>query len=120
VVKEDGEEVRFEPEKDSKGHFKQEPGSSLRYVDARGRVMTEGALGQLSQSRGGLAVGYFLLNLLLFLALFGSLWLLLQFQWPHALGLGVVCWLVLALLIIPALTTRAEEAAAKNVTTKAS
>ncbi len=118
VVKEEGEEVRFEPERDSKGHFKQAQRGSLHYVDPRGRVMTEGAFGQMSQSRWGLAFGYLFLNVLLFLALFGSLWLLLQFQWSHALGLSVICWLVLALLVIPALTTKAEEAAAKNITTK--
>ena len=114
VVKEDGEEYRFKPDVDDKGHFKKEEGSSLKYRDARGREMTEGAFGQLTQSRPGLAVGYLLLNVLLFAALFGGLWLLLQFQWAHALGLAVVCWLVLALLVIPGLTTKVEEAARKN------
>ncbi len=38
---------------------------------------------------------------------FLSLWLLLRFQWPHALGLAVAFWLVM-LFILPMILTKAE------------
>ena len=34
---------------------------------------------------------------------FACLWLLLRFQWPHALGLAVVLWLACTLLLWPVL-----------------
>jgi hypothetical protein len=35
------------------------------------------------------------------------LWLLLRFQWHHALGLAVVLWLSLILTIVPILLAKA-------------
>ncbi len=55
--------------------------------------------------------GRFLMNLLLnFLHLglwFAGLWLVLRFTWPHALGLGLVLWLVMMLTILPMLFEQA-------------
>jgi hypothetical protein len=52
------------------------------------------------------------MNLLLnfgFLAVwFLCLWLLLRFQWSHALGLAVVFWLVMVLIIMPMILKPAE------------
>jgi hypothetical protein len=103
VVEEDGQKVRFEAERDQNKNFKIEPGGSLRYLDNRGRVMTRNRLGRLAIPRPGLILA----NVLLYLAHLGvwflCLWLLLRFQWPHALGLAVVFWLVMTLAIVPML-----------------
>jgi hypothetical protein len=118
IVKENGQEVRFEPDRDAKGNFKRErsqppkglgwlvgpgPEQPLRYHDARGRVMTENDIGRLSLFRWGVFLVYLLLNTIHFLLWFVCLWLLLRFQWSHALGLAVVFWLVMTIVILPML-----------------
>jgi hypothetical protein len=40
---------------------------------------------------------------------FVCLWLLMRFQWSHALGLAVVFWLVMLLFIMPMVLRKAEE-----------
>jgi hypothetical protein len=116
LVKEDGQEVRFEAERNEKGQYKITPGQSLRYLekDGRGRVMTEDSMGRVGEFRWGLTVANFMLSLLHFLAWFGCLWLLLRFQWAHALGLAVIFWLVMTLVILPMLLTRVEEVSRKQ------
>jgi hypothetical protein len=42
------------------------------------------------------------------------LWLLLRFQWSHALGLGFVLWLVFTLFFLPMLLGYAAEVAESN------
>jgi hypothetical protein len=120
VVREGEEKSTFEPERDAEGNFFQhrppwwslsqrvEP---LRYIDEKGRVMVEGALGQLSTFRGGWFFGNVLFNLLLLAALFACLWLVLRFGWPLALLQAVVIWLVLLLFVLPPVLTRAEAVA---------
>ncbi|HMC63794.1 MAG TPA: hypothetical protein VKI65_02535, partial [Gemmataceae bacterium] len=44
------------------------------------------------------------------------LWLLLRFQWSHALGLAVVFWLVMTLLILPMLRTQMIKLAQQRAT----
>lgn len=109
----------FKPETDASGKFKQrtatrfghESKDPLRYIDEQGRVMLEGELGVLSRFRYGVFLGNVLLNLLLLGVLFVVLWLMLRFQWPHALGQAVVFWLVLLLFVLPPLLSRAEQTA---------
>ena len=55
-----------------------------------------------------------LLNFGFFLCCWLTLWLLLRFQWSHALGLGFVLWLVFTLSLLPMLLTRAAEVAQAN------
>jgi hypothetical protein len=45
---------------------------------------------------------------------FLGLWLLLRFQWGHALGFAVVAWLVMTLTILPMLLSYAGAAASGN------
>jgi len=111
LILEDGEKVRFDPEKDSQGNYKAEKGQLLRYKDSRGRVMYEDSIGHLSQPRTGLFFGYFLLNALHFAVWFAALWLILRFQWTHALGITAVFWLVMTLLVVPMLITQVEDVA---------
>ena len=55
--------------------------------------------------------GQFYLNLFInglhLLVWFLCLWLLLRFQWPHALAFAAVCWLAISLGLIPELLDRA-------------
>ena len=105
-----GEKRTFEPERDAKGNFKVEKDQPLRYCDAdnKSRYMEEGYLGVITIFH----VSWLVMNLLLnfgFLAVwFLCLWLLLRFQWSHALGLAVVFWLVMVLIIMPMILKPAE------------
>lgn len=110
VVEEDGTEVRFEAERDEKGYFKTQDNKPLRYLDDRGRVMTEGDLGFLPTSRPGLFWGNMLLNLVHLAVWFGVSWLLLNYQWPHALGFAVVLWLIMTMSVAQMLVERVERA----------
>ncbi len=117
VVMEDDERYTFEPERDEQGNFKRHkvPGGRsddpLRYRDEKGRVMVEGSLGQIEAFRGGRFLANVLLNLAFVAACFLALWLLLAFQWPHALGQAVGLALVLLLFVMPPLLSRAESVA---------
>ena len=69
------------------------------------------------------SLGTLLMNVILhfgfFLAWWLSLWLLMRFQWSHALGLGFVLWLVFTLSIMPLLLAYAAgvaEARAEGLT----
>lgn len=107
VPGEGGEKVRFDPLPASEGTYRQ-------FRDESGWVMREydtGPTGTPTKFRWG----RFLMNLLLnFFHLglwFVCLWLLLRFQWAHALGLAVVLWLVLTLAVLPMLLTQAAQVA---------
>lgn len=119
IVVEGDKRSTFKPERDEKGNFKQatstrfgrESKEPLRYVDESGRVMVEGSLGQLTISRPGRFIGNVLLNLAFFGACFASLWLLLGFQWPHALIQAFVVWGVVLLFVWPPVLAQVESTA---------
>src|SRR5207253_1619500 len=96
--------------------FKTGPGEPVRYVEEGGRhrVMTEDYLGTLSSKRWGRLLGNLLLNAVHFAVWFFCLWLLVRFQWTHALGLAFVLWLALTIVIMPMLFRSAEDAARKK------
>jgi hypothetical protein len=54
------------------------------------------------------------LNILHLALWFAALWLLLRFQWGHALGLGFVMWLIMTLVILPMLLEQAAQVAQKT------
>jgi hypothetical protein len=114
IVKEGDNDVRFEAEKDEKGNYKVEKGASLRYIDPRGRVMTEDLPGQWSVTRTGLFFANVLLNGAHLAVWFLCLWLLLRFQWSHALGLAVVSWLVMTLVFVPMVLDQVKDVASKK------
>jgi hypothetical protein len=118
LIKEGEEKVRFTAEKDAKGHYKIDTGKSLRYVDPQGRVMTEDRLGQLSEARRGRLFGNIFLNLGHLAVWFLAAWLILRFQWTHALGVAVVFWLLMTLAILPMILTQAEAAAKRRPSTQ--
>lgn len=108
IVEENGEKHRFDAEMTPQGTFKIEDNRPLRYVeqDGRGRVMTDDAIGGISTTRYGLLFGNLLLNLAHLLVWFLCLWLLMEFHWPHALGLALALWLAFAMLVWPVVRER--------------
>lgn len=111
IVKENGEEVVFEPERDSSGNYKMRTGRSLLYHDTRGREMSEDSLGLLSTFHWGVLLACGFLNLFNLALWFACLWLLLRFQWSHALGLAIIFWLISTVLIVPTLLAKVDSAA---------
>lgn len=111
IVKENGEEVRFEAEKDKNNHYKIDEGQELRYRDDRGRVMTEGSMGRIYSRRWGVFFTYVLLNLGFLGVWFAAVWLLLRYYWSHALGIAVVLWAAMTLIILPLMLARVEDVA---------
>lgn len=112
IVEENGERKRFDAELTTDGHFNVADGRPLRFVEAGGsRSMTENALGQITTMRYGLLVGNLLWNLLHLLVWFLCLWLLMRFQWPHALLLAAVMWLVFSITVWPVVKNRVRRAA---------
>jgi hypothetical protein len=118
IVTEDGQEHVFLPEKDARGTYKRENGT-LAYRDSSGQVMEEGSLGVVRRRHPGWLVLNLFLNFFLLAVCFACLWLLLRFQWPHALGQAIILWGVLLLFVLPMVLTRAEivarERAAKQL-----
>ena len=110
IVAEGGAAVAFEPERDAKGNFHTQQGQNLHYVDKYGRVMLEGDLGEVSQFHFDWLALNLLFNGLLFGLLFAGLWLLLRYQWAHALGLAFVIWAAMTLLVVPMILDYAEQA----------
>jgi hypothetical protein len=114
IVEEEGQKVRFDVQRDQDGKIKDEPGKSLKYIDPRGRIMLDDEPGKLSIFHTSWLLGNLLLNLAHLLVWFACLWLVLQFQWSHALGLAVVFWIVMTIVILPMLLTQVEKAAAAS------
>jgi hypothetical protein len=120
LVKDGDKEVIFKPDRDANGKFKVEEVSflgskqtqMLKYRDERGRVMTEDQPGRVSTFRTGWFLANLLLNGLHLAVWWVCLWLLLQFQWSHALGLALVMWLVMMLAVLPPVFRYAERSAA--------
>jgi hypothetical protein len=121
IVVEGGEKFTFEPERDSKGNFKTRQrasswfGSSqsdpLRYIDGTGRVMEETTLGQIVTFRSGRFFVNVVLNIVFFAVWFVALWVVVRFQWSHALLQAAVFWIVMMLFVLPPLLTRVEAVA---------
>ncbi|HEY7152597.1 MAG TPA: hypothetical protein VH575_01450, partial [Gemmataceae bacterium] len=109
--KTDGDKHVFKPQLDAQGNFKVAKNESLRYYedgDTKKRYMEEGFLGKISIFHfGWLLMGLFL-NFGFLLVWFLSLWLLLRFQWSHALGLAFAGWLI-SLFLVPMILTPAEK-----------
>jgi hypothetical protein len=107
--KAEGDEHVFKPRLDDKGHFKTEDGEVRYYEEGNDeRYMVESYPGQVSISHFGWLLMALILNLGFLFVWFLCLWLLLEFQWPHALGLAFVAWLI-SLFILPMILTQAEK-----------
>ena len=126
IVKENGEDVIFKPDKDKKDQFKTEAVSRfsssklpLYYRDNKKRFMVEGEFGE---ALGSYSMGNLILNLLLnFLHVvvwFAALWLLLEYRIWHAVGFAVVAWIAVTLFLLPPILSRAEDVADKRTPLK--
>lgn len=114
LVKDKDQEVRFEAERDRDKNYRIPQGKSLRYVDPRGRYMTEEMPGLVTTERWSSFFGNLGLNLLHFLLWFLCLWLLLRFQWSHAFGLAAAFWVLMTVLVLPSLLDKANDAGRKR------
>jgi hypothetical protein len=84
-------EVRFVA-RPGENKFVEEGGSRYLPVDDFGRVYTP---------RPGRSSAMILLNVVHFAVWFLAIWLLLRFQWLHALGLAAAIWLAMTMLVGP-------------------
>jgi hypothetical protein len=121
IAVEGGRQHVYLPERDAKGNFKRRDRESLRYYEEgnTGRYMVEEQWGRVGSYHVGWLVLDLFVNGLHFVAWWLVLWLLLRFQWSHALGLAVAFWAALTLFVLPPLLTRAEEVARQRAETKA-
>lgn len=101
VSHKNGEKHVFTPvEKDGKFRYTEEGKPS--------RIMEENYIGQIGIFHFGWLAVTLLLNFGLLIVWFLTLWLLLHFQWSHALGLAFGFWLV-NLFVLPMMLTQAEK-----------
>jgi hypothetical protein len=92
-------------------------GSNPEFVNDSGWAMKDygdGPSGVPSIFRWSRFMMNFVLNFGHFLLWWLCLWLLLRYQWSHALGLGFVLWLIFTLSILPMLLNYAAEVAQSN------
>jgi hypothetical protein len=94
---ESGDPVIFKADLTSDGKFT----DPVRYIEqgGKGRVMTEEELGHVSSSKGGSVFLNFAWSGLFYGVCFLCVWLLLRFQWPHALALAVPIWLAFTVIM---------------------
>ncbi len=118
IVTEGDKQSTFEPRRDAKGNLERQKvggmADPLRYKDAAGRIMLEGQLGQIETSSGSVFIGSLILHLFFVAACFLALWLLVRFQWMHALGQAVVLAVALLLFVLPPILGKAEAVAKAN------
>lgn len=111
AVLKSGDRHEFVPDLDEKGHFKVTEGQGLLYRDTTGQVMVEGQLGQVRTFYLSRLLLNLFLNFFHLAVWFACLWLLLRYQWSHALGLAIVIWAVMLLFIMPQVLGLAENTA---------
>jgi hypothetical protein len=113
LVEENGKWVAYKLVRPAGGKFKE--GEEARFQEEGGsRVLSESdvkAGARRTTFRLGLVVVNVIFNALHFALWFVGLWLLLRYQWAHALGLAVVLWVVMTLAVLPMVFDRAKEAA---------
>jgi hypothetical protein len=104
--------VRFERRKTEGGY--------TEFVSADGWVMkADQNMGLPSAGTWGRFLLIVFLNLFHFGLWFAGLWLVLRYEWFHALGLSIALWLVMTILVVPMLLTMAGAVAEANATATA-
>jgi hypothetical protein len=111
IVEEDGTKTVFEPDRDAKGQFTTERGQPLMYRDKNGRALKEGTFERVASYRFGPFFFGLLLNGTFLVLWFVCMWLLLRYQFWHALGLALVLYAVMLLFVLAPVMTRAEAVA---------
>jgi hypothetical protein len=90
------QEVRFVTNYDA-GRYEEEGGKRYMNMDNFGRIFTP---------RAARSFWMIVLNILHLGVWFLMVWLLLRFQWSHALGLAAVFWLAMTMLFVPQILDR--------------
>jgi hypothetical protein len=114
VLKLDDGEVRF----DLVSEKRREQGANREFISSDGWVMKD-----FGDGPTGLPVKFRFFRLMLFFFLhafhlalwFACLWLLMRFQWSHALAGAFVIWLAFTVIVLPMLLDYAEVARARRV-----
>jgi hypothetical protein len=110
IVEENGQRVRFVPKLARDGTFPPTAEAFPGYYEQGGRrEMVQ--LGQVIQRRWGVLFLNIILNLAHLGLWFLCFWLLLRFQWTHALGLAAVAWVVATVVLLPMLFNRTRDVA---------
>jgi hypothetical protein len=103
-VRDDDHECTFVPDPaslDEQGNFRSE---AVVFVEEGGdRTMTETDIGKTFRTRPGRLVSNLVINGLHFAVWFAVFWLLLRYNWGHALGMAAAFWLATTLLVLPLL-----------------
>jgi hypothetical protein len=119
ILKEGGKEVPYKLDRSltDRARDKKESGGA-RYRNDAGTVITEDMIriGRIPSFRWKTFLTYALLNVGFLVLWFVTLWLLMRFQWSHALGLAFVFWLVSIIFVVPPLVERADTVAEKKAT----
>jgi hypothetical protein len=113
VEDKDGGKFRFNAELTPDGKFRLPPGEPARYREQEGRhrEMTDQEIGVVHVRHWGRVLANIVLNLLHLAVWVGCLWLVLDFQGWHALGLALIVWLIMTLTIVPPLFKRTDDTA---------
>jgi hypothetical protein len=92
-----GDPVMFKAELTPDGKF----ANPIRYIEqgGKGRVMTEEELGRVSSSKSSSVLLNFAWSGLFYGVCFLCIWLLLRFQWPHAIALAFPIWLAFTVIM---------------------
>lgn len=113
IVKDDKGEMHFKPRTTKEGAYKsgeQFPG--FYQVDGRSEMAQPG---QVSVFRWGLYLTNIFLNVMHFVLWFVCVWLLLRFQWTHALFGAVILWAAMTILVLPMLLEKTQRVAQQKV-----
>jgi hypothetical protein len=114
IEKPDGARMRFDLAPTEVGDYRQ-------FVSKEGWVIRE-----YEEGPTGVPIRFFfsrlmlnlLFNLFHFVGWFLALWVILRFQWTHALGLAIVLWLVCTLSVLPMLLGYAGNVAVSRQTSR--
>lgn len=80
-------------------YLKKDRQGNVSYVDQHGNVMTSDSIGKLTLPSSGSFFASFFVALLNIGVWFAALWLLLLFQWPHALGFSIPAFVAWSLCV---------------------
>jgi hypothetical protein len=115
ILLEDGKEVVYKAQRDQKAKavlgVAVEGTQGAVYRNDRGKKITEAMIrnGKIESTRWGPLFTYFLLNTGFLVLWFLGLWLLIRFQWLHAVGLAVALWLTAIIFVVPPLVERVDK-----------
>lgn len=108
IIEEGGQKCRFMAETTKDGKFKTPAPGFPVYREKGGKRRVMEQLGRITTVRQGIWWANIFLNVFHMALWFVSLWLLLRFQWSHALGLTVALWLGMTLVVLPTLLAKAQ------------